>query len=157
MSRTDYFHDPAAPAANSVKVAVSALVQDDRGRVLMIRRSDNDLYAIPGGGLEAGETVTQAVEREVFEETGITVQVRELVGVFSNPHHVIAFDDGEVRQEFSICFRAVPISGTVRTSSESKEVDWVAPQRLPELNIHPSVRLRIERALAPTEQQPYFT
>ncbi|WP_459549893.1 NUDIX hydrolase [Nocardia sp. X0981] len=156
MSRTDYFHDPAAPAANSIKVAVSALVQDDQGRVLMIRRTDNDLYAIPGGGLEAGETVAQAVEREVLEETGITVRVRSLVGVFSNPDHVIAFDNGEVRQEFSICFRAEPVGGEVRTSSESKEVAWIAPEKLPELNIHPSIRLRIRRALDPADE-PYFT
>lgn len=156
MSRTDYFHDPAAPAANSIKIAVSALVRDDQGRVLMIRRTDNDLYAIPGGGLEVGETVAQAVEREVLEETGITVQVRDLVGVFSNPEHVIAFDDGEVRQEFSICFRADPLGGELRTSSESKEVDWIEPQRLSELNIHPSIRLRIERALESSDE-PYFT
>jgi ADP-ribose pyrophosphatase YjhB (NUDIX family) len=156
MSRTDYFHDPAAPSANSIKIAVSAFVQDGQGRVLMIRRTDNDLYAIPGGGLETGETVTQAVEREVREETGIIVQVRSLVGVFSNPEHVIAFDDGEVRQEFSICFRADPLGGELRTSSESKEVDWVEPHRLPNLNIHPSIRLRIERALEPAGQ-PYFT
>ncbi|MFD4407590.1 NUDIX hydrolase [Nocardia sp. NPDC058499] len=156
MSRIDYFHDPAAPAANSVKVAVSALVQDRQGRILMIRRTDNDLHAIPGGGLEAGETVTQAVEREVIEETGITVEVKSLVGIFSNPEHVIAFDDGEVRQEFSICFRAAPVAGQLRTSSESKEVAWVAPQRLHELNIHPSIRLRIEHGLEPGNQ-PYFT
>lgn len=156
MSRIDYFHDPAAPAANSVKVAVSALVRDRQGRILMIRRTDNDRYAIPGGGLETGETVTQAVEREVYEETGIIVRVQSLVGVFSNPQHVIAFDDGEVRQEFSICFRADPLGGEIRTGSESKEVDWIAPDRLHELNIHPSIRLRIERALRPSDP-PYFT
>lgn len=127
MSRTDYFHDPDAPVPNSIKVAMSALVQDEHGRILMIRRTDNDKYSIPGGGLEAGETVAQAVAREVMEETGIEVDATELIGVFSNPDHVIAYDDGEVRQEFSLCFRANPIGGTPQTSSESKEVRWVDP------------------------------
>jgi ADP-ribose pyrophosphatase YjhB (NUDIX family) len=156
MSRVDYFHDPDAPDANSIKVAVSAFVRDDRGRILMIRRTDNDKYSIPGGGLEAGETVTAAVIREVREETGIDVEVSGLVGIFSNPDHVIAYDDGEVRQEFSICFRADPIGGDLCTSSESKEVLWIAPQDIPSLDVHPSIALRIERGLEQTDG-PFFT
>lgn len=156
MSRTDYFHDPAAPAPNSIKVAVSALVQDEQGRILLIRRSDNGKYSVPGGGLEAGETVAQAVVREVREETGIEVDVTELVGVFSNPEHVIAYDDGEVRQEFSICFRAQPIGGKLRTSEESSEVEWVRPAELSERDIHPSILLRIQKGLEGSDS-PYFT
>lgn len=155
MGRTDHFHDPAAPRPNAIKVAVSAVVLDDTGRILMIRRTDNDRYAIPGGGLEAGETVSEAVAREVLEETGIDVEVTDLVGVFSNPEHVIAYDDGEVRQEFSICFRARPIGGSLRTSEESKEVLWVTPAAVDSLNVHPSIKLRIERGLEVAT--PYFT
>ncbi|WP_280263594.1 NUDIX hydrolase [Nocardia abscessus] len=156
MSRTDYFRDPTAPPANSIKVAVSALVQDEEGRILLIRRTDNGKYSIPGGGLEAGETVAQAVVREVQEETGIEVTVTELIGVFSDPNHVIAYDDGEVRQEFSICFRAQPISGTLRPSEESTEVEWVDPAKLYERDIHPSIWLRIRKGLE-KETVPYFT
>ncbi len=101
MTRVDYLNDPSAPKANSIAVAVSAFIQDNHGRLLMIRRSDNNLYSIPGGQLEPGETLTQAVVREVKEETGIDVEVTGLIGLYSNPHHVIAYDDGEVRQEFS--------------------------------------------------------
>ncbi|MFD4461316.1 NUDIX hydrolase [Nocardia sp. NPDC058480] len=155
MGRTDYFHDPAAPQPNAIKVAVSAVVLDELGRILMIRRTDNDLYAIPGGGLEAGETVSEAVAREVLEETGIRVEVTDLVGVFSNPEHVIAYDDGEVRQEFSICFRARPVGGSLRTSEESKEVLWVAPTAVESLNVHPSIKLRISRGME--DATPYFT
>lgn len=147
MARTDYYHDPNAPTPNSIVVAVTAFVQDDAGRILMIRRTDNDLHAIPGGAQDVGETITQTVVREVTEETGITTEVVGLVGIYSDPHHVIAFSDGEVRQEFSICFRARPVSGELRTSSESKEVLWVEPERLDELNIHPSIRLRIKHSL----------
>ncbi|NKY48389.1 NUDIX hydrolase [Nocardia cerradoensis] len=156
MGRTDYYNDPEAPDANSIKVAVSAVVQDSAGRILMIHRTDNDKYSIPGGGLEIGESVADAVVREVKEETGIDVEVTKLVGVFSNPRHVIAFDDGEVRQEFSICFLAAPRGGQLRTSAESKEVKWVAPADLSELDIHPSVLLRIRRGLS-SSSEPYFT
>lgn len=147
MARVDYYGDPAAPSANSIVVAVTAVVRDGAGRLLLIRRTDNDLYAIPGGAQEIGETISQTVVREVKEETGIDVEVSGLVGVYSDPDHVIEFSDGEVRQEFSLCFRARPIGGELRTSSESKEVLWVDPTRLDELTIHPSIRLRIDHGL----------
>jgi ADP-ribose pyrophosphatase YjhB (NUDIX family) len=142
--RVDYYHDPDAPRANSIVVAVTAFVQDATGRLLMIRRTDNDLYAVPGGAQEVGETISQTVVREVDEETGITVDVIGLIGVYSDPEHLIEFADGEVRQEFSLCFRARPLKGEPRTSSESKEVLWVEPDELEDLNIHPSIRLRIQ-------------
>ncbi|MBV8540151.1 MAG: NUDIX domain-containing protein [Pseudonocardiales bacterium] len=141
--RVDYYHDPDAPPANSIVVAVTALILDAAGQLLMIRRTDNDLYTIPGGAQEIGETISQAVVRETQEETGILVEVTGLIGVYSDPAHVIAFSDGEVRQEFSLCFRARPVQGEPRTSSESKEVLWVEPARLDDLTIHPSIKLRI--------------
>ncbi|WP_067657258.1 NUDIX hydrolase [Nocardia harenae] len=154
--RTDHYNDPEAPQANSLKVAVSAVVRDDQGRILMIHRTDNDRYSIPGGGMEVGETVAEAVIREVEEETGITVRPGRLLGIFSDPHHVIAYDDGEVRQEFSICFSADPTGGSPRTSSESKTVRWVPPGELHSLDIHPSIHERIRRGLS-DETGPYFT
>ncbi|MGW4395728.1 NUDIX hydrolase [Amycolatopsis nivea] len=156
MARVDYYNDPNAPEANSIAVAVSAFIQDDDGRILMIRRTDNDLYSIPGGQLELGETLSQAAVREVREETGMECKVSGVIGLYSNPHHVIAYDDGEVRQEFSICFRAAAIGGQLHTSDESREVLWVAPAEIAELNIHPSIQLRLQHALQQLTT-PYFT
>lgn len=156
MPKRDYYDDPAAPPANSLVPAVAAVVQDGTGKILLIRRTDNDLYAIPGGAQDIGETVTQAVVREAREETGIEIEVTNLVGIYSDPRHVIAYDNGEVRQEFSICFRAKPIGGQVRTSCESREVVWIEPINLGRLDMHPSVRLRIEHALS-GRGNPFYT
>jgi ADP-ribose pyrophosphatase YjhB (NUDIX family) len=156
MARIDHFRSSDAPAANSIVVAVTAFIQDEQGRLLLIRRTDNDLYAIPGGALELGETLTQTVQREVMEETGTAVEVTGLIGVYSDPAHVIEFTDGEVRQEFSICFRATPTGGDLRTSDESKEVLWVAPTDLDDLNIHPTIRLRIHHGLN-NRPEPYYS
>ena len=156
MARRDYYDDPAAPAPNSIVPAVTAVVKDDEGRVLLIRRTDNDRWALPGGGTELGETVAQTVVREVREETGIDVEVLGLVGIYSDPRHVIAYDDGEVRQQFSICFRARPVGGTLTSSSESSEVVWVTPGDLDALNIHPSMRLRIDHGLNGSLSSPYI-
>ena len=156
MARIDYYRDPGAPGANSIVVAVSAVVFDGVGRVLFIRRSDNGLYSIPGGEVEVGETLTQALKREVLEETGVVVEVSGLVGVYSDPEHVIAYSDGEVRQEFSVCFRAFSVGGGLRTSQESTEVLWVGAGRVAGLDVHPAVRLRVRHGLA-GRAQAFFT
>lgn len=156
MTRVDYFHDPKAPAANSVVPSVTAVVLDDAGRLLMIHRTDNDLWAIPGGGHDIGESIADTVVREVREETGVEVEVMAVTGLYTDPGHVMAYDDGEVRQQFSICFRARPIGGALRTSSESKEVRWVDPADLDELPVHQSIRLRIKHALEADRTQPYI-
>ncbi|GAA2680789.1 MULTISPECIES: NUDIX hydrolase [Actinosynnema] len=155
MARTDHYNDPNAPKATNIVVAVTAFVQDEQGRLLMIRRTDNDLYSIPGGAQDVGETIGHTVVREVKEETGIDVEPTTIIGVYSDPAHVISYTDGEVRQEFSICFRARLLGGELHTSNESSEVHWVARDDLAALNIHPSIRLRIEHGFS-TQDRPYF-
>ena len=156
MTRRDYFDDPHAPKANAVVPSVTAVIVDDEGRLLLIHKTDNDLWALPGGGHEAGESIAATVVREVKEETGIDVEVVDLVGLYTDPRHVIAYDDGEVRQQFSICFHARPTGGKLCTSSESKEVRWVPPGELADLAIHPSMLLRIRHGLDAERRDPYI-
>jgi ADP-ribose pyrophosphatase YjhB (NUDIX family) len=155
MSRIDHYRDPTAPKANSVVPSVTAIVRDDVGRLLLIHKTDNNLWALPGGGHEIGESISETVRREVGEETGIEVVAERVTGLYTDPEHVMAYDDGEVRQQFSICFSARPVGGTLRTSSESKEVRWVSPADLSDLDIHPSMRLRIEHGLDESRTVPY--
>ncbi len=143
MSRTDYFDDPVAPKAQRIVPAVTAFVVNDRGELLLERRSDNGRWGMPGGVLEIGENLPGAVVREVREETGIEVEVTGLVGTCSDPGHVIEFSDGEVRQEFSLCFRARPVGGELSASAESFEVRWVPRAELEALDIAPTTRLRL--------------
>jgi 8-oxo-dGTP pyrophosphatase MutT (NUDIX family) len=148
MSRIDYIDDPSAPPAIRVVPSVVAVVCDGHSRLLMIQHSDNHLWALPGGGHELGESISETVVREVREETGIEVEVTGLVGLYTNPHHVITYGDGEVRQQFSIAFTARLLGGQLRRSTESCQVRWVHPDELDQLAIHPSMRLRIRHGLA---------
>jgi 8-oxo-dGTP pyrophosphatase MutT (NUDIX family) len=147
MSRIDHYDDPGAPAANSLVPAASAVVADADGRILVARRRDNDLWTIPGGAMEPGETIAATAVREVKEETGIDVEVVGLVGLYSDPRHVVEYSDGEVRQQFSICFACTPTSGVTATSEETSEVEWVDPDSLDEVDMHPSIRLRVQHYL----------
>ncbi len=65
----------------------------------------------------------------------LCIEVTGVVGLYTNPRHVMAYDDGEVRQQFSICFTTRLLGGELRTSSETKEVRFVPPAQLDELNI----------------------
>jgi len=114
MGRRDYEDDPNAPAANSLVPAASAVVVDDSGRILLHRRRDNDQWALPGGAMHLGESLPDCAVRETHEETGYDIELIGIVGTCSNPRHVFAYDNGEVRQEFSICFLARPVAGTLR-------------------------------------------
>jgi ADP-ribose pyrophosphatase YjhB (NUDIX family) len=147
MSRIDHYDDPAAPPANSLIPAASAVVADDQGRILLARRRDNTLWTVPGGAMEPGETIAETALREVVEETGVQVEITGLVGIYSNPRHVVEYADGEVRQQFSVCFSARPISGAPSETDETSEARYVEPGELDRLEIHPSIRLRIEHYL----------
>jgi ADP-ribose pyrophosphatase YjhB (NUDIX family) len=155
MARVDYLDDPKAPKANSLVPSVTAVVPDDRGRILMVHRTDNDLWALPGGAMDLGERIAETVVREVREETGIDVEVTGVVGLYTNPNHVMAYDDGEVRQQCSVCFTARMVGGHLSTSSETKQVRFVAPDQLDTLAIHPSMRLRIDHYLE-NRSRPYI-
>ncbi|HEX6497763.1 MAG TPA: NUDIX domain-containing protein [Micromonosporaceae bacterium] len=144
MARTEYYDDPNAPKPNSIVVAVTVFVVDDQDRVLLIRRTDNGLWAIPGGAQDFGEYIAQTAIRETKEETGIEIEVAGIVGLYTDPKHVMAYSDGEVRQQFSICFRGRYLHGNPTPSDESAEVRWVSKEELDSLPIHPSMRLRID-------------
>ncbi|MFB7518048.1 NUDIX hydrolase [Streptomyces sp. NPDC056144] len=144
MARRDYEDDPDAPEANSLVPAASVVVVDEAGRVLLHRRTDNGMWALPGGKMELGESLAGCGIRETFEETGVHVEITGIVGTYTNPGHVFAYDDGEVRQEFSVCLLGRPAGGTLRASDESFEVAWFAPEEVDRLPMVPSIRKRVD-------------
>jgi ADP-ribose pyrophosphatase YjhB (NUDIX family) len=147
VSRVEHFNDPDAPAANRLVPAASAVVVDQDGRILLHRRSDNELWSIPGGAMEAGERIADTAVREVNEETGLDVEPEALVGIYSDPRHVIEYGDGEIRQQFSICFACRVVGGTLATSEESLEVGFFHPAEIERMQMHESIRLRIRHYL----------
>jgi ADP-ribose pyrophosphatase YjhB (NUDIX family) len=148
MGRRDYYDDPSAPSANSLVPAASAVVVDESGRIILQRRRDNEMWALPGGAMELGESVAECAIRETREETGLDVEVTGIVGIYSDPKHVFAYDDGEVRQEFSICVLARVGGGAIQVSDESHEVKAFAPEEIDDLPMVPSIRLRVSDDLS---------
>ncbi|MEU1625092.1 NUDIX domain-containing protein [Streptomyces sp. NPDC020096] len=155
MARTEYYDDPNAPRPNSLVVAASAVVTDDAGRILLQRRRDNDLWALPGGGMDISDSLPGAAVREVREETGLEVEITGLVGTYTDPRHVIAYTDGEVRRQFNVCFTARITGGSLTVSEESTELRFVSPEELNSLAMHHTQRLRLGHFLE-HRQSPYL-
>lgn len=153
--RHEYFDDPDAPAPNSLVVATSAVVVNSEGRVLMQRRADSGNWALPGGAMELGESLVDAVIREVREESGYDIEVRGLVGTYTDPRHIIAYSDGEVRRQFNVCYAAQITGGELAISAESTEIRFVDPSEMDGLPIHKTQRLRLTHFFEGREQ-PYL-
>ena len=154
--RIDFYDDPGGPAANSLVPSANVVVVNDAGELLLIHRTDNDNWALPGGAMDLGESIVDTAVRETQEETGIVCVVTGLVGIYTDPKHVILYtSDGEARQEFSVVFTARPISGTPTPSSETRDVVWVAPEAVDGLRMDRSMRLRIDHYLD-GRQAPYL-
>lgn len=146
--RIDYYDDPNAPAANSLVPSVNVIVVNDSNEILLIRRTDNDNWAVPGGAIDLGESVAQAAIRETCEETGIDCAITGIVGIYSDPKHVIHYtSNDEVRQEFSILLTGRPVGGKPTPSDESREVHWIAPGDIERRRMDRSMRLRIAHYL----------
>ncbi|WP_433326536.1 NUDIX domain-containing protein [Spirillospora sp. CA-294931] len=142
--RIDYYDDPNAPEPNSLVPSVNVVVTNDKGEILMIRRTDNDNWALPGGAIDLGESVAQAAVRETKEETGIDCEITGLVGIYSDPKHLIHYtSNDEVRQEFSIVLTARSLGGEPRPSEESRDVQWISDYKVRDRKMDRSMKLRI--------------
>jgi ADP-ribose pyrophosphatase YjhB (NUDIX family) len=128
------------------KVAVNCALFDDRGRLLLIRRKDNGLWALPGGFVDLGEQVLDAARREVKEETGLTVEVERLVGVYSHPDDSLYIHLGPDYQVVVLVFRGRILGGAFVENEETHGFEFFDTGSLPE--IVPTHRQRIDDLLA---------
>jgi 8-oxo-dGTP diphosphatase len=125
----------------------AVIVQNDR--VLLIRRGTAPLlgeWSLPGGVLECGETLREAVVREAREETGLTVEPGEMLGVYER---VIRSDDGRVRYHFVLIdYFCRPVSGDLQAGTDAADVRWFTPEQLPALNLAYDAHDVVQKGLA---------
>lgn len=147
--RSEYYHQSDAPAATCVAPCAFAATRDVTGRLLLVRRCDTGDWELPGGHVDPGESVSDAAIRETAEESGITVDLTGLVGIYTDPGHVIADPrTGQVRQPFAVCFHARPLRGSPGGDQvETSAARWFATGDVPALPIRPAMRRRIDHAL----------
>jgi ADP-ribose pyrophosphatase YjhB (NUDIX family) len=133
-----------------VSVGCSAIIFDPPGtKILLTRRSDNGRWCLPSGRLDSGESVEECCVREVWEETGLKVRITRLVGVYSTPHRITVYADGNRWQVIALSFVAEIIGGELGLSDETTEVGYFKLDELDRLDLMEPHRERIEDALNP--------
>jgi len=131
-----------------LRMGCSAVIFDEtRTRALLTRRTDNGLWCIPGGAMEAGESATEACIREVWEETGLSVSVKRLIGVYSNPNQLIVYPDGNKAHIVVMSFEVEVIGGELGLSNETTEAGFFSVNEMETMPIHGKHKERVEDAL----------
>ena len=129
----------------------AAVFADNYQRILLIRRTDNGKWQVPGGYMEPGESLTEACEREVLEETGLHVKVKRLISVVTDANTLLVYPDGNRWQLVVLHFEAEPTNGKLNGSVESSEVGYFTRAEITGLDMSTFDRLRIDDAFAAQE------
>lgn len=130
-----------------LRLGCSAIIFDGHKRVLLTRRADNGQWCLPGGAMDSGESVVEACERELWEETGLRVRVKRLVGVYSDPDQLVIYPDGNKVFVVALSFEAEITDGTPELSNETTEVGFFSVNEMETMPILANHQLRVEDAL----------
>ena len=132
---TQVFYGSGLGKEGKLRLGVSAIFFDQDGKFLLTQRTDNGQWCLPGGAVESGESVAEACEREVFEETGLNVRVKRLVGVYSHPDQLIVYKDGNKAFIVAIHFEAEVIGGELGLSNETTDFGYFTLEEMEKLEM----------------------
>jgi ADP-ribose pyrophosphatase YjhB (NUDIX family) len=130
-------------------VGSSAQILDSSGKkVLLTKRGDNGRWCLPGGQLDSGESVAETCTREVLEETGLIVQVEQLIGVYTNPNMLLSYDDQHQYQIVSFHFLVTITGGELGLSDETTDFGYFSQDEISTMDLMEHHQLRIADAFA---------
>ena len=120
----------------TLRPGASALIFDKTtGNILLTRREDNAKWCLPGGGMDPGESAAEACIREVFEETGLEVEVKKLVGIYTSPDILVEYPDGNKIQPVAFSFEVEVTGGTLGLSDETTEVGYFTIEEMENMDM----------------------
>jgi 8-oxo-dGTP pyrophosphatase MutT (NUDIX family) len=125
---THVLYGPRLGKQGKLRLGCSAAIFDEERRILLTRRADNGQWCLPGGAMESGETTAEACEREVLEETGLSVRVKRLVGVYSHSDQLVVYPDGNNLQIVALHFEAEIVGGELGLSNETTDFGYFTLQ-----------------------------
>ena len=135
-------------ATAGIRVGCSAIIWDEqREKILLTQRTDNGRWCLPSGGLDAGESIEETCIHEVLEETGLVVQIGRLIAVYSTPHRIIAYADGNRYQMIAFSFEAHITGGHLQLSDETTDFGYFSLDEIRHMDVMEPHIERIEDAL----------
>ena len=135
-----YYKDPESPKPNQPIIpSIHGVIMNDSHEILLHKREDSPIWAIPGGKIELDESIEQCLEREMQEELGIEVSAERLLGVYTDPSYILALGDN-VQRVFLIVFLCVITSGELKLTSETMEYRWFSKKNLSSIETFPLVK-----------------
>lgn len=151
MTQTQVLYGERWGKQGKLQIGCSAIIFDEKSeKVLLTRRADNGRWCLPGGTMESGESVAEACEREVLEETGLTVRVRRLIGVYSNPDQLVIYPDGNKAHFVVLSFEAEIMGGELSLSNETTDFGYFSISEMENMPMHGHHNQRVEDALVTT-------
>ncbi len=149
MGQTQVLYGERFGRQGELRIGCSATIFDEkREKVLLTRRADNGRWCLPGGRMEAGESAAEACEREVLEETGLTVRVKRLVGVYSDPDQLVIYPDGNKVHIVVLNFEAQVIEGELSLSDETTGFGYFSLDEMETMPMHGRHKDRVIDALS---------
>ncbi len=131
-----------------LRIGSCAVIFDEaHEKVLLTRRSDNGLWCLPGGKMEPGESIEECCKREVLEETGLIIEPRRLIGVYSNRDQLVVYKDGAKVQMLVLSFEASIAGGSLGLSNETTDAQYFSFAELESLEMHDRHKDRVLDAL----------
>ncbi len=145
---TQIFYGERIAKQGKIRLGCSAAIFDEQGRVLLTKRRDNGQWCLPSGGVEPGESVAEGCEREVFEETGLSVRVKRFIGVYSHPDQLTVYSETDKFQIIALHFEAEIIGGELGLSDETSDFGYFTTEEVEGLEMLGRHKERIIDTLA---------
>lgn len=137
--------------AKDAKVRIGCagvLFDETRTKILLTRRTDNGQWCLPGGGMDAGESLEETCEREVWEETGLRARVTRLIGIYTSPNFAVEYADGNRWQVVSATFECQVTGGQLGLSDETTDAGYFTRAEIEQMDIVLTHRVRLEDVFA---------
>ncbi len=145
---TQTHHGDRIGKEGKIRLGCSALIRDESGeKILLTQRADNGQWCLPGGGVDPGESVEEAIIREIDEETGLKARVTRLIGVYSDPHKLVEYPDGNKVQIVALSFEAEIIGGELALSNETTDFGYFTLAEIVKMDVLLNHTERIRDAL----------
>lgn len=125
MSLKVYFKDPSAPKPTQPFLpGTCAAILNNTGKVLLHKREDNNLWTLPGGKIEIGESISDCCKREIKEEIGLKVKIKKIIGIYTSPDYTFDFGGGFIYQPFVVAFLCTTDDENFAMNHESTDIKW---------------------------------